>query len=61
MEQRYAALLQMYGEKAEEADELRLDLQDVKSMYRQQVGVGVHIGVIHSHVTYLAIYRLSSC
>ncbi|XP_062507855.1 TATA element modulatory factor-like isoform X2 [Corticium candelabrum] len=37
VEQRYAALLQMYGEKAEEADELRLDLQDVKSMYRQQI------------------------
>ena len=37
MEQRYAALLQMYGEKEEQAEELRLDLQDVKSMYRQQV------------------------
>jgi predicted RNase H-like nuclease (RuvC/YqgF family) len=37
LEQRYAALLQMYGEKEEEAEELRLDLQDVKSMYRQQI------------------------
>jgi hypothetical protein len=27
----------MYGEKEEEAEELRLDLQDVKSMYRQQI------------------------
>lgn len=27
----------MYGEKAEEVEELRLDIQDVKSMYRQQV------------------------
>jgi len=28
----------MYGEKVEEADELRLDLQDVKDMYKAQVG-----------------------
>ena len=27
----------MYGEKSEEAEELRLDLQDVKEMYKQQV------------------------
>ena len=27
----------MYGEKAEEVQELKLDLQDVKEMYRQQV------------------------
>ena len=27
----------MYGEKEEEAEELRMDLQDVKSMYKQQV------------------------
>ena len=27
----------MYGEKQEEADELRLDLADVKSLYRTQV------------------------
>ena len=27
----------MYGEKVEEADELRLDLQDVKEMYKLQV------------------------
>ena len=33
----YEALLQMYGEKAEETEELRLDIQDLKSMYRQQV------------------------
>ena len=37
LEKNYDALLQMYGEKAEEAEELRLDIQDVKSMYRQQV------------------------
>jgi len=27
----------MYGEKVEEADELRLDLNDVKEMYKMQV------------------------
>lgn len=27
----------MYGEKVEEADELRMDLQDVKEMYKVQV------------------------
>ena len=31
------ALLQMYGEKAEETEELKLDIQDVKEMYRQQI------------------------
>lgn len=34
---RYQALLQMYGEKVEETEELRLDLQDVKDMYKAQV------------------------
>ena len=34
---RYNAMLQMYGEKVEEVDELRLDLQDVKDMYKGQV------------------------
>lgn len=27
----------MYGEKVEEADELRMDLEDVKEMYKNQV------------------------
>ena len=27
----------MYGEKVEEAEELRLDLSDVKEMYKQQI------------------------
>lgn len=31
------ALLQMYGEKAELAEELKLDIQDLKEMYRQQI------------------------
>ena len=30
-------MLQMYGEKAEEAEELKLDINDLKTMYRQQV------------------------
>ena len=32
-------MLQMYGEKAEEAEELKLDIEDLKTMYRQQVMV----------------------
>lgn len=34
---RYDALLQMYGEKVEENQELRLDLEDVKDMYKMQI------------------------
>ena len=37
LQKNYDALLQMYGEKAEEAEELKLDLLDVKGMYRSQV------------------------
>ena len=37
MEARHDAVLTMYGEKAEEAEELRLDLEDVKTLYRNQV------------------------
>ena len=37
VQQHYEALLQMYGEKAEEAEELKMDIQDLKSLYRQQV------------------------
>ncbi|XP_052069075.1 TATA element modulatory factor-like isoform X2 [Mytilus californianus] len=37
LNQRYNAILQMYGEKVEEADELRLDLNDVKEMYKMQI------------------------
>ena len=29
----------MYGEKVEEAEELKLDLQDVKEMYKSQIQV----------------------
>lgn len=37
LEQRHNTILQMYGEKAEEAEELRLDLEDVKNMYKTQI------------------------
>nr|XP_045617075.1 TATA element modulatory factor-like isoform X2 [Procambarus clarkii] len=37
MEQKYNALLQMHGEKVEEVEELRLDLVDVKEMYKAQI------------------------
>lgn len=37
LQEQYDAILQMYGEKVEETEELQLDLQDVKDMYRQQI------------------------
>uniref|UniRef100_UPI00358F950B TATA element modulatory factor n=1 Tax=Myxine glutinosa TaxID=7769 RepID=UPI00358F950B len=37
LQQRYNTMLQMYGEKAEEAEELRLDLEDVKNLYKVQI------------------------
>lgn len=37
LDQRYNTILQMYGEKEEEAEELRLDLEDVKNMYKTQI------------------------
>ena len=37
MDQRYNALLQMYGEKEEQVQELKLDLSDLKEMYKSQV------------------------
>ena len=33
----YWSNVQMYGEKTEEAEELRLDLEDVKEMYKMQI------------------------
>lgn len=41
MKKKHEAMLQMYGEKAEEAEELKLDIEDLKSMYRQQVCLSV--------------------
>lgn len=37
LQHKYDALLQMYGEKVEEAQELHLDLEDVKEMYKTQI------------------------
>ncbi|XP_065660213.1 TATA element modulatory factor isoform X2 [Hydra vulgaris] len=34
---RYNAMLQMYGEKEEENEELKMDLEDIKALYKQQV------------------------
>lgn len=42
-------MLQMYGEKAEETEELKLDIQDLKSMYRQQVCVCVGVGELYQN------------
>lgn len=37
LQKQYNALLQMYGEKIEETEELKLDLDDVKQMYKTQL------------------------
>lgn len=37
VEGRYTAILTMYGEKQEENEELKMDLEDVKAMYKQQI------------------------
>jgi chromosome segregation ATPase len=37
LQKKNEALLQMYGEKAEKAEELRLDIVDLKEMYKQQI------------------------
>jgi len=36
LEQKYSALLTLYGEKVEIVEELQLDLSDVKQLLRQQ-------------------------
>ena len=43
LQTKYNALLQMYGEKVEETQELQLDLQDVKEMYKTQVSLYLHL------------------
>ena len=43
MTQKHEALLQMFGEKAEEAEELKMDIEDLKIMYRQQVKTNIFI------------------
>ena len=37
LQQQYDTLCQLYGEKVEENEELKLDLQDVKEMYKSQI------------------------
>lgn len=37
VQEQYDALLQMYGEKEEQLAEIRLDLQDVTQLYKQQL------------------------
>ncbi|XP_074648064.1 uncharacterized protein LOC141903716 isoform X2 [Tubulanus polymorphus] len=37
LDQRYNAILTMYGEKVEETEELRLDLVDMKELYKSQI------------------------
>ncbi|KAK9703973.1 TATA element modulatory factor 1 TATA binding [Popillia japonica] len=37
LQQQYDTLCQLYGEKVEETEELRLDLLDVKEMYKSQI------------------------
>lgn len=44
----------MYGEKQEEADELRLDLADVKTLYRAQVRFYSHI---HHYLLFFLLDR----
>lgn len=37
LQQKYDTMLQMYGEKVEEAEELRLDLSEAKEAYKLQI------------------------
>lgn len=37
MQHQYEALLEMYGEQVEKCNELKLDLEDVKEMYKLQI------------------------
>jgi len=52
----------MYGERAEETEELKLDIQDLKSMYRQQVGVNTQLVVdFIMHTAYLNVALFPGC
>lgn len=42
LQQEYDLLCQLYGEKVEEAEELKLDLQDVKELYKAQLDELLH-------------------
>lgn len=47
--------IQMYGEKIEENEELRLDLLDVKEMYKAQVNLLYNLIEISFYFTYLIV------
>lgn len=42
LQQEYDLLCQLYGEKVEEAEELKLDLHDVKELYKTQLDELLH-------------------
>jgi tRNA nucleotidyltransferase/poly(A) polymerase len=60
LQHKYDALLQMYGEKVEEAQELHLDLEDVKEMYKTQVRWHRHhlrwSGKVYSNGEHIFLY-----
>lgn len=37
VQKKYDAMLQLYGEKVEEAEELKLDLQEAREAYKTQI------------------------
>lgn len=47
--------IQMYGEKIEENEELRLDLLDVKEMYKAQVNLLYNLIEVSFYFTYLIV------
>jgi hypothetical protein len=49
LQQQHNAMLQMYGEKVEQVDELRMDIQDVKEMYKTQVSFFLSFPSFSSH------------
>ena len=62
MHTRNETLLQMYGEMSERAEELRLDLMDVKEMYKQQVSVSQGcVMYIHVDLKCFPLCRSKSC
>lgn len=56
LDQKYNTLLQMYGEKVEETEELQLDLADVKTMYKAQVIIYIFYFSVLTSVTRLFCY-----
>jgi hypothetical protein len=52
VERKHEAMLQMYGEKAEEAEELKLDIDDLKTMCK---GVVVCVGTQYYYFPFSVI------